>query len=95
MSLSKIVLAAALGLAVTAPTLAVPAFAQDINVRVGDRDHDRDRGEMRDHDRGMHRGEMREHRMMMERRHMHGCRTVTVRRHTPHGMVIKKMRTCR
>ena len=63
-SLSKIVLAAALGLAVTAPTLAVPAFAQDVNVRVGG-DHG-----MRDHRMMMmHRDHMHGCRTVTVRRH--------------------------
>jgi len=56
-----LVISAIVGLCVV-----VPAFAQDINVRIGHRDHDRGFGRVhgesrtivvrREHDRGWHRG---------------------------------------
>ena len=92
-------LAAAATLAFTAPSFAASAapdrihLAQaDVKVRIGDRDHGRDRGERREH--RMHR-EVRMHRDYgrhegWRHRHHDGQRTVIIKKHRDGTTVIKK-----
>jgi len=95
-----LVMAAAAGLAFTAPSLAASAapdrihLAQaDVNVRVGERD--RDRGERREHrEHRMHR-EVRMHRDFdrhegWRHRHHYGQRTVIIKKHRDGATVVKK-----
>lgn len=79
------VLAAIAAIAITVPTV---ASAEEMSVRVGDRDHgDRDRGEMhrdRDHDRGGMRGEMHGDRDHDRGWRSHRAESVVVIKHRRH-----------
>jgi hypothetical protein len=82
LSLTRTLFAVALGLAVAAPTFVAPAAASEGRVVVAQN--------MRVE---MHRE--RRHEMRHDRRMHRVCKTTVVRKRTPHGMVVRKMRTCR
>lgn len=73
---------------------ATPVFAQGIDVRIGDRDHDR--GVFRDRDEGV-RFRDRDDGWRFRHREWRGedCRTTIIRDRRPDGsVVVRKIRRC-